>query len=145
MNNPEKIEFWRKLSTNKKLIFAIPQVLEMIDMLESQAEKITELEEYKSGELARCAEESEKQSDYEGGLLERIAALEKERYELLQRTECKVESFNMDAHNFEQQAKACTDLEGMWKSMKSTNLTLGDLKDRSEFLLKQAKQLKEQG
>lgn len=113
MNNPEKIKFWRKLSTNKKLIFAIPQVLEMIDMLESQAEKIT--------------------------------ALEKERDELLQRTECKVESFNMDAHNFEQQAKACTDLEGMWKSMKSTNLTLGDLKDRSEFLLKQAEQLKEQG
>ena len=28
--------------------------------------------------LARCAEESEKQSEYEGGLLDRIAELEKE-------------------------------------------------------------------
>ena len=28
-------------------------------------------------ELARCAEESEKQSEYEGGLLDRIAELEK--------------------------------------------------------------------
>lgn len=39
-----KIKFWRKLSGNKKLIFAIPQVMEMIDMLETQAKKIAELE-----------------------------------------------------------------------------------------------------
>ena len=42
--------------------------------------RITELEsvlkENELGELARCAEEAEKQSEYEGGLLERIAELE---------------------------------------------------------------------
>ena len=31
-------------------------------------------------ELARCAEESEKQSEYEGGLLDRIAELEEELF-----------------------------------------------------------------
>ena len=36
---------------------------------------------------------------------DKIAELEKDREELLQRTECTVESFNMEAHNLEQQAK----------------------------------------
>lgn len=45
MNNEMKIKFWRKLSTNNKLIFAIPQVVEMIDMLEAQTIRINQLEE----------------------------------------------------------------------------------------------------
>ena len=39
-----------------------------------RADKIAEIEK---GKLARCAEECEKQSEYEGGLLDSIAELEK--------------------------------------------------------------------
>ena len=39
-----------------------------------------QVKELERAELARCAEESEKQSEYEGGLLDRIAELEKERF-----------------------------------------------------------------
>ena len=46
------------------------------DTIIEYSNKIAELEE---GELARCAEESEKQSEYEGEFLDRIAELEKER------------------------------------------------------------------
>jgi len=44
--------------------------------------------------------------------------------------------------DLEQQAKACTDLIGMWKAMESHHLTIADLQRRSEYLLEQAKQLK---
>ena len=36
-----------------------------------------QVKELERGDLARCAEESEKQSEYEGDLLDRIAELEK--------------------------------------------------------------------
>jgi hypothetical protein len=39
--------------------------------------------------------------------VDKIAALEKEREELLKRNECTVGSFNFEAHNLEQQAKGC--------------------------------------
>jgi hypothetical protein len=40
------------------------------------AEQRKPIAELEKGKLARCAEESEKQSEYEGGLLDRIAELE---------------------------------------------------------------------
>jgi hypothetical protein len=56
MTNADRIniKFWRKMSTNKKLIFAIPQVVEMIDMLEAQAREIVQ-KDYLIEELeAQC-------------------------------------------------------------------------------------------
>jgi hypothetical protein len=50
-----KIKLWRKLSTNKKLIFAIPQVVEMIDMLEHQFSIITELKDQVEFEMEQKA------------------------------------------------------------------------------------------
>ena len=61
--------------------FKIDRLSADIDLLNEEMEEkdkqITELEEYKAGELARCAEESEKQSEYEGELTDRIAELKK--------------------------------------------------------------------
>jgi hypothetical protein len=42
---PEKIKFWRKLSTNKKMIYAMPLIVEMIDLLEDQEKQIAELKQ----------------------------------------------------------------------------------------------------
>jgi hypothetical protein len=42
---------------------------------------------------------------------DKIAELEKAREELLQRTECSVESFNMEAHNLDQRAKALSEFK----------------------------------
>ena len=55
-----------------KYIAALKQERDLA--IQYRADKIAELEK---GKLARCAEESEKQSEYEGGLLDRIAELEK--------------------------------------------------------------------
>ena len=70
----------------------------------------------------------------------RIAELEKERYKLLKRTECKVESFNMDAHNLEQQAKGIEDaLECFQSSYEDTKVYVSDLTSRIQKLREQAK------
>ena len=71
---------------------------------------------------------------------ERIAELEKERYKLLKRTECKVESFNMDAHDLEQQAKGIEDaLECFQSSYEDTKVYVSDLTSRIQKLREQAK------
>lgn len=41
--NKDKIKHWRKLSKNDKLIYALPKVVEMIDMLEQQQKEINSL------------------------------------------------------------------------------------------------------
>jgi wobble nucleotide-excising tRNase len=43
----EIIKRWRKLSENKKMVHNIPQVRQMITMLEEQENRISELEEEK--------------------------------------------------------------------------------------------------
>jgi hypothetical protein len=51
-------------------------------------QRVAELEEYKLGELARCAESSEKQSEYEGGLLDHIKELKQELLEIKSDYQC---------------------------------------------------------
>jgi hypothetical protein len=55
--------------------------------------------------LDLCKAHPEKAAERIDSLIKRNAVLEKERDELLQRTECTVESFNMEAHNLEQRAQ----------------------------------------
>jgi len=78
MTNNEKIEFWRKLSGNKKMIHAMPLVVEMIDMLETQEQTIVELrkeverlEKQRNAILNTAIRSEEKYADLKGSFAAR--------------------------------------------------------------------------
>ena len=85
----------------------LERVIQRLDSEEKEKDKrIAELEK----KLWRTEQKSEQAVNRAAEMIEHrdglIAELEKERDELLKRTECTVESFNMEAHNLEQQAKS---------------------------------------
>jgi hypothetical protein len=71
---------------------------------------------------------------------DKIAELKKERDELLQRTECSVESFNMEAHNLDQRANALSEYAYSHKPLTKRGLNL-----ESIVLTDKANALREQG
>ena len=112
--------------------------------------------ELERAELARCAEECEKQSEYEGGLLDRIAELEKELTELkaykaklLAHVKYSSTQEEVEIIKLEQQAKGVNDFK-KWVLDTDENTSGLDVRDISliefyvESLISQAKALKEQ-